>query len=96
MALAKIGVDLQIFNTLKKSEKPLTLTQLAEKSGAAPELLGTKIGIFGYISLMTAVRILRTQAAFNLIKETGKDEFAANRLTSILADENVSGAIEQL
>jgi demethylsterigmatocystin 6-O-methyltransferase len=96
MALAKIGVDLRIFDILKNSEKSLALSQLAEKSGAAPELLGTKIGFLSYISLMTAVRILRTQAAFNLIKETGKDEFAANRLTSILADGNVSGAIEQL
>jgi demethylsterigmatocystin 6-O-methyltransferase len=40
--MAKIGVDLKIFQILKESEDPVTVSQLAEKSGAAPGLLGRK------------------------------------------------------
>ncbi len=40
LVMAKIGVDLKIFQILKESEDPVTVSQLAEKSGAAPGLLG--------------------------------------------------------
>lgn len=42
LVMAKIGVDLKIFQILKESEDPVTVSQLAEKSGAAPGLLGRK------------------------------------------------------
>jgi hypothetical protein len=35
-----MGVDLGLFNELSDSESPLTTNTLAEKSSAAPELLG--------------------------------------------------------
>lgn len=76
--MAKIGVDLDIFSILKGSEKPLSLVELAEKSGAASALLG---------------HILRTLAAFGMVKETNKDEFAANHITSLLTDVNLSESI---
>jgi hypothetical protein len=38
--MAKIGVDLHIFETLKESKNALTLSQLVEESGAALGLLG--------------------------------------------------------
>jgi hypothetical protein len=38
--MAKIGVDLHIFEILKDSENALTLSQLADKSGASSGLLG--------------------------------------------------------
>lgn len=40
VALAKIAIDLGLFRTLKESEAPLSLAQLAEKTGASPKLLG--------------------------------------------------------
>lgn len=43
MALVKIGIDLRIFETLANSAEPVTLDQLAEKSGAAPTLLGMNL-----------------------------------------------------
>lgn len=76
--MAKIGVDLNIFSILNESEKPLSLLELAEKSGAASALLG---------------HILRTLAAFGMVKETSKDEFAANHITTLLTDINLSESI---
>lgn len=40
LAMCKIGGDLDLFQVLKDSGKPVTLSQLAEKTGAAPGLLG--------------------------------------------------------
>ncbi|KAF2178899.1 S-adenosyl-L-methionine-dependent methyltransferase [Zopfia rhizophila CBS 207.26] len=78
VAMAKIGADLHIFEYLTASEKPLSHSQLAEQTGAAPVLLG---------------HILRAQAAFGQLQETGKNEYTANRMTRALANPNVLGAI---
>lgn len=78
LAMAKIGVDLDIFSILNKSEKPLSLVDLAEKSGAAPALLG---------------HILRTLSSFGMVKETSKDEFVANHITTLLTDINLAESI---
>jgi demethylsterigmatocystin 6-O-methyltransferase len=43
VAAARIGVDLGIFEALHESKEPLSVAALAEKTGAAPELLGMKI-----------------------------------------------------
>jgi len=40
--------------------------------------------------------MLRAQAAFGLIKETGDYVFAASRLTKLFKEANVGGAINQL
>lgn len=39
--IARVGSDLQIFKALAESSKPLTIDDLAKRSGAAPLLLGT-------------------------------------------------------
>lgn len=39
-ALVRIGCDLKLFNILAESPTPLTVESLAEKTGAAPTLLG--------------------------------------------------------
>jgi demethylsterigmatocystin 6-O-methyltransferase len=97
VAIAKIGVDLHIFETLKDSENALTLSQLADESGASLGLLGRNIFTKRFLVLILSVeRILRTQAAFGMIKETGRNEFTANRFTRLLADPNASGAITQV
>ena len=38
--MAKVGIDLHTFEMLRDNGGPLTTSHLAEKSGAAPELLG--------------------------------------------------------
>ncbi|KAL2819632.1 S-adenosyl-L-methionine-dependent methyltransferase [Aspergillus cavernicola] len=81
LSLAKIAIDLDIFRTLKESESPVTLAQLVEKTGAAPRLLG---------------RILRTQAAFGLIRETGPQEYTSSAFTDVFVNPDAAGAIAQL
>ncbi|RMJ28749.1 o-methyltransferase [Aspergillus sp. HF37] len=81
VALAKVAIDLGIFRILKESESPVTLAQLVVKTGAAPRLLG---------------RILRTQAAFGLIKETAPQEYTSSAFTDVLVNPDAAGAIAQL
>lgn len=40
ITVARIGVDLGIFDALNETKEPLSVVTLAEKTGAAPELLG--------------------------------------------------------
>jgi hypothetical protein len=42
---ARIAIDLGIFDAINESEAPLSVVQLAAKTGAAPELLGKKTEI---------------------------------------------------
>ncbi|KAF2016221.1 S-adenosyl-L-methionine-dependent methyltransferase [Aaosphaeria arxii CBS 175.79] len=82
MALIRIGHNLHIFETLAsrgKEEEPLTLEHFAKETGADRGLLG---------------HLLRATAAFGFIHEAGKDAFKSNRMTTILANENVSGAMD--
>ncbi|BCS19622.1 uncharacterized protein APUU_20054A [Aspergillus puulaauensis] len=81
VALTKIAIDLDIFRILKESERPVALAELAEKTGAAPRLLG---------------RILRSQAAFGLIKETGPQEYTSSAFTDVFINPDAAGTIAQL
>ncbi|ORY14346.1 S-adenosyl-L-methionine-dependent methyltransferase [Clohesyomyces aquaticus] len=78
MVMVKIGADLGIFDTLVANAEPVSLGDFVEKTKASPELLG---------------HLMRTQAAFGLIKETAPDTFVANRLTKTFAEPNFAGAI---
>ncbi|PVH84224.1 o-methyltransferas-like protein [Cadophora sp. DSE1049] len=75
---ARIGADLKLFSILSVNETPITIGKLAEKTGAAEELLG---------------RILRYLASLSMISETGENEFAANETTRRLAQPSWHGAI---
>ncbi|OJI99513.1 hypothetical protein ASPVEDRAFT_125078 [Aspergillus versicolor CBS 583.65] len=81
VALTKIAIDLDIFRILKESESPVTLAELAEKTGAAPRLLG---------------RILRSQAAFGLIKDTASQEYTSSAFTDVFVNPDAAGTIAQL
>ncbi|KAL3458173.1 S-adenosyl-L-methionine-dependent methyltransferase [Aspergillus heterothallicus] len=81
VALARVGLDLGLFRMLKDSHAPLTLAHLVEKTGAAPGLLA---------------RILRFQAAFGLIKETGQEEYTASAMTAVFCNPNAAGAISHM
>ncbi|KAI4149189.1 MAG: hypothetical protein L6R39_002571 [Caloplaca ligustica] len=67
--ILQIGINLDLFNILTKSGKPMTTGALAQSSGADPALLQ---------------RILRFLAAIPAIKEVGPGLFAANNLSKTL------------
>ena len=43
VATARIGVDLGIFDAIHESKEPLSISTLADKTGASSELIGTEI-----------------------------------------------------
>ncbi|CZT06304.1 related to O-methyltransferase [Rhynchosporium agropyri] len=78
IAMTRVGCDLGLFKTLSESETPVTVQDLANKTGAAPQLLG---------------RILRYLASCHHIAETGTDEFTANNITRALAEPDREGGV---
>ncbi|KAJ9484181.1 hypothetical protein VN97_g9208 [Penicillium thymicola] len=70
-AMLRTSADLGLLRYLTKSDKPLTVTQLANLTGASPPLLE---------------RILRYLAGVDMIKETGVSEYTANSISHVLAD----------
>ncbi|CAG8953111.1 hypothetical protein HYFRA_00003308 [Hymenoscyphus fraxineus] len=86
IAGARIGVDLGIFSALHESKQPLSVEALAQKNGAAPELLDSP-------SLTSEGRILRYLASVGQIKETSKDHFSSSSITATLADDSYQGGI---
>jgi demethylsterigmatocystin 6-O-methyltransferase len=69
LAVIRIGLDLDLFQLLEKNNTPLSVNELATKTGAEPILLG---------------RILRYLASIGIIEETAKDTFAYNNITEAL------------
>lgn len=91
---ARIGADLKIFSSVAQSEKPLTTSELAQLSGAAPELMG----MYFRLSLRNPAnnfqgRILRYLASVGMVKEESKDAYSANNITKVLADPNYQAGI---
>ena len=72
-SLATIGIDLGVFKLLSEGI-PLSVDDIAEKTGAAAGLLR---------------HLLRGMASFGLIKETARDQYTSNRWSNIIADPNV-------
>ncbi|KAJ5236461.1 hypothetical protein N7489_006552 [Penicillium chrysogenum] len=70
-AMLRISADLGLFRSLAESDASLTVTKIAELTRASPQFLE---------------RILRYLAATHIIKETGINEYMANRITHALAD----------
>ncbi|KAL7007023.1 hypothetical protein EMMF5_003249 [Cystobasidiomycetes sp. EMM_F5] len=66
----RIGSDLNLFSLLADAEKPLTSSEIAQKTGAAPQLMA---------------RLLRYMASARLIKEADVDTFTANNVTRTFA-----------
>lgn len=75
----KVGIQLGIFKTLTAAKTPLSLVELSKPAGADPKLVG---------------RITRYLTALNLIKETGKQTYVANKTTEILAQDSFQGGME--
>ncbi|KAL5044826.1 hypothetical protein BDW71DRAFT_185431 [Aspergillus fruticulosus] len=76
--VVNVGISLKLFEILSEAQVPLTVDELAAKTGAALTLLG---------------RILRYLAAAGTIKETGPGTFAANNITRHLSDPGVQSAV---
>ena len=92
-----VGVDVGIFEALNESKEPLSAATLAQKTGTAPELLGSKRMMAKKLSSWLSLgRILRFLAAEGLVKDTSKDHFTSNSTTSALADKSYQGAIIHL
>ncbi|KAL2050995.1 hypothetical protein ABVK25_008741 [Lepraria finkii] len=66
----RVGCDLKLFNLLAASDSSLSLDQLHKQTGAAPIFLG---------------RLCRYLASVGMIKEVGKDKFAATNVTKALS-----------
>lgn len=69
MSITKIAIDLKLFEKLVAQKRSMSIQELAHATGAQDVLLG---------------RILRYLAAFNLIAETGVDQFEATPITHAL------------
>ncbi|MCJ1381158.1 hypothetical protein MMC17_004267 [Xylographa soralifera] len=78
VAVVRAGCDLGFFTTLAASEKPLSVEQLGQPSGADPLLVG---------------RLLRYLAAIRMIAESSKDHFSANQATKTLANPSIEGSV---
>lgn len=79
--MVRIGEDLKLFNILSESKAPLSVKELAAKTGCAEILLG---------------RTLRYLAAYGAVKEIGQNEYAASNITETLALPGGAGAIYHL
>lgn len=67
---ARLLIDLDIFRILSNAKTPLTVAQLAQKSGADDVLLG---------------RLLKHVCTQSFVQETGPDEYTANGVTDKVA-----------
>ena len=56
--MLRIGADLGLFGFLTKSHGPLTVEQLAELTGASPELLGEDLHTVEYIHVGHQLRYI--------------------------------------
>ncbi|KAJ5669145.1 S-adenosyl-L-methionine-dependent methyltransferase [Penicillium macrosclerotiorum] len=67
----RLGADLGLFRHFASQKEPLTVSQLADLTGASPQLLE---------------RFLRYLASTNIIKEVAANQYQANTTTFVLAD----------
>lgn len=79
--MIRVGEDLKLFELLASNEEPMTVNDLAQKTGAASVLLA---------------RIMRYLASMKLVKETGKDQYTSTNITKTLAvPGNAAGVYHQ-
>ncbi|KAJ5106317.1 hypothetical protein N7456_002992 [Penicillium angulare] len=78
LAALRVGVDLKLFSLLADTEKPLSVVELSEETGADQVFLG---------------RILRYLASFGAIKETDKDTFTSTNITKTFSVSSFQAAI---
>ncbi|KAL4873660.1 hypothetical protein BDV12DRAFT_207505 [Aspergillus spectabilis] len=69
-AIVRVGIHSGIFQLLSKSQDPLSAAQMAEYSGAHPQMFE---------------RIVRYLASNDMIQDVGQGQFKANNVTHVLA-----------
>lgn len=95
-AITRVAIDLKIPEILCKAEQPLTITQLANQTGADPVLLSMYLH-YDQASLSPSNtepdRILRYEAAYGLVSEKGPGIYAACPTTRTIADPAIQAGI---
>ena len=69
-AMAKVALDLKLFDILSANKGAMTTSELAEKTGAAPVLLS---------------RLLRCMASSRLVNEVAENTYEASNISESLA-----------
>ncbi|KAI1418395.1 S-adenosyl-L-methionine-dependent methyltransferase [Hypoxylon sp. FL1857] len=83
LPVARIAVDLNIFNLLKESPTPLSTEELAKRSGKSPD---TKL----------LARLLRYLASLSFIREVDTGIWATSRLGNNLSGEGQSAGVAHM
>ena len=82
-----MGIDLEVFDLLSKSEKPLNLYEIARETNADVVLIGerTQVG-FLFKAHFTSGRLMRYLSSVGMLEECTVDMFAATNVTQALAN----------
>lgn len=81
LPMVRLAEDLKLFNVLVDAKAPLSVKEIAAKTGCAEILLS---------------RTLRFLAAYGAVKETGQNEFTSNNISETLALPGGRGAVYHL
>ncbi|MDI1493141.1 MAG: hypothetical protein OHK93_004928 [Ramalina farinacea] len=81
-ATIRVGIDLDLFNVLFKSEKPLTCGELAKTTGADSVLLGRLL------------RSLEATGAFGVIGDPGKEAYVPTTTTETFTAPPLAAGVE--
>jgi hypothetical protein len=86
--MAKVGYNSQLWKVLAESESPLSLSQIAEKTGFDPLLLSKlylDVGMLHDGANVSAERVLRYYQSFRMLAQPEDDAYVANNVTKALA-----------
>jgi hypothetical protein len=87
----RVGFNLKLFTFLSESGKPVTVDELAKKTGGEAAFIGqsnivqTRNLQLQVLTCCRVGRLMRYLASIGAVTETGKDEFAAGHVTKNLA-----------
>jgi demethylsterigmatocystin 6-O-methyltransferase len=85
--MAKVGYDSQLWKVLAESESPLSLDQIAKKTGFDPLLLSkcSEVDLPYDGADISTERVLRYYQSFQMLAQPGDDAYVANNVTKALA-----------
>lgn len=96
----RAGIDLGLFDILSASVTPLSLPQIKSVAYHDSILLGECDFLTKFIEPLGAnpvpARLLRYLASVGMIKETGKDAYAATNITNALASKGNQAGVRHL
>ena len=94
-ASIRVSLDLNLFNRLVESDRPLNIGELAEATDTDPVLLGTYFQLVSVVCccLIRLGRLLRHQASLGIILQTAQDEFNDSQITRNLSVPDIQSGI---